>query len=127
MILEAYENNIYQIYAEKFRRKEDKLCRNLEEFEKVTENFVELLKDERSKAISSLLGFKLQALLAARNPPPMPLLLVICLLLKHDLIQIENIWPYLTRQVKVGDEFIAAPDEVANYHTELMKFLTKKY
>lgn len=127
MILEAFENNIAQIFNRKQRDKHMKLCEDLIEFEKVTESFVELIKHERSKAIASLLGFKLQALLASRSPPPLPLLLVICLLLKHDLIQIENIWPYLTRQVKVGDEFIAAPDEVVEYHSELLKFLNKKY
>ena len=96
-------------------------------FEKITSKFIELIKHEKSQAISSLLGFKLQSLLACRSSPPVPLLLVICLLLKHDLIKIESIWPYLTRQVKVGDEFIQAPDEVVEYHSELLKSLNKRY
>lgn len=29
--------------------------------------------------------------------------------------------------MKVGDEFIQAPDEVVEYHTELLKSLNKRY
>jgi hypothetical protein len=59
LLLEAFENNISQVHNTPIKGKTDKICTNLASFEKITVKFMELISGEKSKAISSLLGFKL--------------------------------------------------------------------
>lgn len=82
----------------------------------------------RKHTISSLLGFKLTYLLqqldltkedpnrSPRTAVPHSLLLLVALLIREDIIDLEDIWPYLKRQERKEGKFQDVADEVAIYH-----------
>jgi hypothetical protein len=81
-MLEAFENNISQISIQNSKTKTEKICYNLAEMEKIVKVFLNLIKGEKPHAISSLLGFKLQALLHNNSGVPHSLLMLTALLIK---------------------------------------------
>ena len=59
---------------------------------------------------------------------PIALILLIAILIKKDIIELDNIWSYFIKQVKVDGVFKdQEPDEIKDYHQQYLRILTKKY
>lgn len=96
-------------------------------------------QDLRKKdSIAQILGFKISSLLQSfqvldtkKDPKevvPVSLLLLIALFIKYDIIDVEDIWPYLIKQIKTPEGFINdTSDPIAKYHQLLTKNLDTKY
>lgn len=90
------------------------------------------------------MGFKLSTILQnfkipgavnnTRNPiedVPFSLILLIALLIREDVITVEEIWPYFIKKVRSSNApdaaTVDAPDDVATYHTALEQILDYRY
>lgn len=90
------------------------------------------------------MGFKLSTILQnfkipgsnnnTRNPIeeiPFSLILLIALLIREDVISVEEIWPYFVKKVRNSNApdaaTVDAADDVAAYHTALEEILDYRY